>query len=190
MGEPRNPSDPASQGPLAEDGDIKSVYPTLTSLAANTNVAAAPGRFDNDNINKSPTLRLKFRPLATGSAKICAAANDNGTGGGGVPWDAVMWRSRLYVSVSSQQLSEGSKDAFVSLLEYAEDNLRCSHVVICLDKSLGEKNLKSVVRNFLFLGFQPLAPGHELLPPMNQNLVIYFKKFSHLSVNKNKKVRQ
>ncbi len=48
-------------------------------------------------------------------------------------------------------MSDGSKEAFVSLLEFAEDRLECSHVIVCIDKSL--KGLKNVVRNFLFLGF-------------------------------------
>merc|ERR1712038_1169214 len=82
----------------------------------------------------------------------------------------ILWQGRLYVNVTMQQLSEGSKEAFVELLEYAEERLGCSHVVVCLDRQL--KEMKVVVRNFLFLGFQPLAPGHEFLPK-NPNLVCF-----------------
>merc|ERR1712141_228590 len=108
-------------------------------------------------------------------------------------WEAVLWKGRLYVSVTAKQLSGGSKEAFVMLLEYAEDVLGCSHVVVCLGKpnsSKGssincnenlnttnfttnleyEKETKMAIRNFLFLGFQPLAPGHEF-NPSNPNLV-------------------
>ena len=74
----------------------------------------------------------------------------------------------------------------------AEDVLDCSHVIVCLGKpnpSKGstnmnynmntnnitgnieyEKESKMAIRNFLFLGFQPLAPGHEF-NPSNPNLV-------------------
>ena len=76
----------------------------------------------------------------------------------------------------------------------AEDVLGCSHVIVCLGKpnsSKGSTNLnytqninnssftgnmeyeketKMAIRNFLFLGFQPLAPGHEF-NPSNPNLV-------------------
>lgn len=79
----------------------------------------------------------------------------------------------------------------------AEDVLGCSHVIVCLGKpnsSKGcstnmnytnmnnnnkftnnmeyEKESKMAIRNFLFLGFQPLAPGHEF-NPSNPNLVSY-----------------
>jgi len=92
-----------------------------------------------------------------------------GLGGTRTNWDAVLWQDRLYVSVSSNQLAEGSKRAFVSLLEYAEEELEVTHVVACLDRQHDNKN---VIRNFLFLGFQPIAPGHEFIPN-NPNVVCF-----------------
>merc|ERR1712098_367511 len=35
---------------------------------------------------------------------------------------------------------------------------------------MGHHDNKNVIRNFLFLGFQPIAPGHEFLPN-NPNVV-------------------
>jgi len=93
-----------------------------------------------------------------------------GLGGVRTNWDAVLWQDRLYVSVTGSQLADGSKRAFVSLLEYAEEELGVSNVVACLDK-LHHDN-KNVIRNFLFLGFQPLAPGHEF-HPSNPNVVCF-----------------
>ena len=104
-----------------------------------------------------------------------------GLGGVRTNWDAVLWQDALYVSVTASQLADGSKRAFVSLLEYAEEELGVSNVVACLDKCVISHacfsasmtdNLcfrlhhdnKNVIRNFLFLGFQPLAPGHEFHP--------------------------
>ena len=79
--------------------------------------------------------------------------------------------------VSTEQLCNGSKEAFVSLLEYAEDVLHCEHVIICLDKnSTNPRDTKMAIRNFLFLGFTPLAPGHEFVPS-NPNLVSSFAQF-------------
>ena len=73
--------------------------------------------------------------------------------------------------MSSQQLCNGSKEAFVSLLEYAEDGLHGEHVIICLDKNTtNPRDTKMAIRNFMFLGFTPLAPGHEFVPS-NPNLV-------------------
>jgi hypothetical protein len=168
VGEIRNPSDPASYG----------LDP------------------------KKATLRLKFR-VQNNYAPIAAAKNMNKKfhnieaedENGNTMWEAVLWKGRLYVSVTAKQLSGGSKEAFVMLLEYAEDVLGCSHVVVCLGKpnsSKGssvncnenlnttnfttnleyEKETKMAIRNFLFLGFQPLAPGHEF-NPSNPNLVCF-----------------
>lgn len=169
MGEIRNPSDPASYG----------LDP------------------------KKATLKLKFRVQNNYYAPIAAAKNMNKKfhnieaedENGNTMWEAVLWKGRLYVSVTAKQLSGGSKEAFVMLLEYAEDVLGCSHVIVCLGKpnsSKGssnnynkninnpnlttnleyEKETKMAIRNFLFLGFQPLAPGHEF-NPSNPNLVCF-----------------
>ncbi len=144
MGELRNPSDPASQG-LDTDNNLDLPEPTAAS--------------DPPPSSSSPpsalVKRFKFRVSAHNNANL-------------PPWDAILWQRRLYVNVTSQQLSDGSKEAFVELLEYAEEDLGCSHVVVCLDQQL--RGIKGVVKNFLFLGFQPLAPGHEFLPK-NPNLV-------------------
>jgi len=93
-----------------------------------------------------------------------------GLGGVRTTWDAVLWQERLYVSVTSGQLADGSKRAFVSLLEYAEEELGVSHVVACLDRHHNDN--KNVIRNFLFLGFQSIAPGHRFLPS-NPNVVCF-----------------
>lgn len=102
------------------------------------------------------------------AVKICFSAA--GLGGVRTNWDAVLWQDRLYVNVTASQLADGSKRAFVSLLEYAEEELGVSNVVACVDK-LHHDN-KNVIRNFLFLGFQPLAPGHEF-HPSNPNVVCF-----------------
>jgi len=66
------------------------------------------------------------------AVKICFSAA--GLGGVRTNWDAVLWQDRLYVSVTGSQLADGSKRAFVSLLEYAEEELGVASVVACLDK--------------------------------------------------------
>jgi len=111
---------------------------------------------------------LDNAPAQDSAVKICFSAA--GLGGVRTNWDAVLWQDRLYVSVTCSQLADGSKRAFVSLLEYAEEELGVTHVVACLDK-LHHDN-KNVIRNFLFLGFQPIAPGHEF-QPSNPNVVCF-----------------
>merc|ERR1712062_222304 len=139
VGDKRNPSDPASQ---ALDPKTKS------------------------------SLRLRFRvrncnglPRVISETQVANANAEDNAG-----WDAVLWKGRLYVLVDSAQMTDsGSKEAFVALLEYAEEVLEVSHVIVCIDKTQSAAT-KMAIRNFLFLGFQPLAPGHEFLPT-NPNLV-------------------
>ena len=155
MGELRNPSDPESYGLDAENNHSANSFLAAAAAAANNDDPSDEGGSGKISA-KSFVKRFKFGVSAGDNAAKLP------------PWEAILWQGRLYVNVTMQQLSEGSKEAFVELLEYAEERLGCSHVVVCLDRQL--KEMKVVVRNFLFLGFQPLAPGHEFLPK-NPNLV-------------------
>jgi ornithine decarboxylase antizyme 1 len=77
-------------------------------------------------------------------------------------WNSVLWKRRLYVQVPDTGMTDGSKEAFLTLLEFAEDELQCSHVIVCFNKSRPDK--VALVRAFMFLGFSMLAPGHKLAP--------------------------
>jgi hypothetical protein len=169
VGEIRNPSDPASYGLDPKKATLKLRFRVQKNYAP---------------IAATKTINKKFSNIE--------AEDENGN----TMWEAVLWKGRLYVSVTAKQLNRGSKEAFVMLLEYAEDVLGCSHVIVCLGKpnpSKGcsgnmnytnmnnnkiannieyEKESKMAIRNFLFLGFQPLAPGHEF-NPSNPNLVCF-----------------
>ncbi|XP_065353474.1 ornithine decarboxylase antizyme 1, partial [Cloeon dipterum] len=79
-----------------------------------------------------------------------------------VRWESVLWQGRLYLQVPSCLLPEGSKEGFVSILEYAEDALQCSSVILCLKKDRSDRAL--LLRTFMFLGFQVLPPDHEMVP--------------------------
>jgi len=118
-----------------------------------------------DPKNSSDSLRLRFHVRNGLPRAISATQKDHG-------WEAIVWKGRLYVLVDVSQMNDsGSKEAFVSLLEYAEEVLECSDVIVCFQKCQSS-NTKTAIRNFLFLGFQPLAPGHEYLPT-NPNLVCF-----------------
>lgn len=77
-------------------------------------------------------------------------------------WEAGLCQGRLYVQVPGGMLPEGSKETFVCLLEYAEEHLHCTHIVICFNKNRSERAV--LIRTFMFLGFITLAPGHQLAP--------------------------
>lgn len=77
-------------------------------------------------------------------------------------WNSVLWKRRLYVQVPDGGMCDGSKESFLQLLEFAEDELQCSHVIVCFNKNRRDK--VALVRTFMFLGFSMLAPGHKLAP--------------------------
>jgi len=79
-----------------------------------------------------------------------------------VTWDTVYADRKLYVEIPPGILPEGSKESFVTLLEYAEEELECSHVIVFYKKDRSDR--ASLVRTFMYLGFQAVAPGHPLVP--------------------------
>ncbi|XP_057374925.1 ornithine decarboxylase antizyme 1-like [Daphnia carinata] len=85
-------------------------------------------------------------------------------------WEGVLWRGRLYLEVPSRLVQTGSKEGFVALLEYAEEELQCSHVVLALSKERADR--ADVIRTFMFLGFSVLPPGHQLVPANSNNLFL------------------
>lgn len=91
MGEIRNPSDPASYGLDPKKATLKLRFRVQKNYAP---IAATK------NINK------KFSNIE--------AEDENGN----TMWEAVLWKGRLYVSVTAKQLNRGSKEAFIMLLEY------------------------------------------------------------------------
>ncbi|KAJ8980152.1 hypothetical protein NQ317_014647 [Molorchus minor] len=46
------------------------------------------------------------------------------------PWDAVLRGRTLYIALPPHVLPEGSREAFVALLEAAEEQLKCQHVIV------------------------------------------------------------
>jgi hypothetical protein len=104
-----NPSDPASHG----------YDPKTTTMKFHFRVSASPSNsYTRDDLDDDDS-----------------ASEDNESGHQDISlpgWDAVLWHGRLYVIVTEKQLLGGSKEAFVSLLEYAEDTLGCQHVIVCM----------------------------------------------------------
>ncbi|XP_014671396.1 PREDICTED: ornithine decarboxylase antizyme 1-like, partial [Priapulus caudatus] len=74
-----------------------------------------------------------------------------------VKWSTFLWRDRLYIKIPDGLLPEGSKESFVSILEYAEETLECSEVLIYFDKNRSDR--ASLIRTFMFLGFSAAPPG-------------------------------
>ncbi|XP_055340819.1 ornithine decarboxylase antizyme 1-like isoform X2 [Paramacrobiotus metropolitanus] len=74
----------------------------------------------------------------------------------------------LYVHIPPNTNGEGSKDSFIRLLEYAEEVLKVTNVVVFFQEDRADAN--SWLRAFRFLGFQLLPPAHALRPD-NQGFI-------------------
>jgi len=85
-------------------------------------------------------------------------------------WDAVVWQNNLYLQVPNGSLVGTSKEAFVALLDYAEE-MRCANVLICLPKLRPEKN--QWMRMFSFFGFDTLPPNHPLVPMATSDDLVF-----------------
>lgn len=84
-------------------------------------------------------------------------------------WETVLIGCRLFVEVPKFILPDGSKESFVRLLEFAEDELKCSHVIVYFRKDRPDR--ASLVRVFMFLGFTVLVPGHSLIPAASADMM-------------------
>ncbi|XP_033112368.1 ornithine decarboxylase antizyme 1-like [Anneissia japonica] len=82
-----------------------------------------------------------------------------------VKWDAVLCNNCLYVEIVD--LPDGSRDSFVSLLDFAEEELHCSHVVVCFLKDRNTRS--SMTKTFMYQGFSPLPPQCPLVSRKNAN---------------------
>jgi len=77
-------------------------------------------------------------------------------------WDALLWKGNMYLQIPSGIQVERSKEAFISLLEFGEDDLNCNNIVVGFSKSRAERN--TLMRIFMFLGFVALPPNDPLAP--------------------------
>lgn len=84
-------------------------------------------------------------------------------------WETMLAEKNLFVELPSGILPHSSKESFVTLLEYAEDSLKCSHVIVCFKKDRQDRS--SLLRVFMFLGFQLLPPGHPLIPSASGDIM-------------------
>ncbi|CAH2056319.1 unnamed protein product, partial [Iphiclides podalirius] len=77
-------------------------------------------------------------------------------------WEAVVHRNTIYLRMPGV-LQSGSKESFMLLLDFAEEKLGCNNCIICVLKSRPDR--ATLLRTFMFMGFQLLPPASPLMPP-------------------------
>jgi len=79
-----------------------------------------------------------------------------------VTWETMLVDGKLFVEIPSGILPEGSKEGLVTLLEFAEEKLQCKNVIIFFKRD--RNNRSSLIKTFMFLGFEVVSPGNCLVP--------------------------
>lgn len=79
-----------------------------------------------------------------------------------VEWKTLLVNGVLYVDIPTSVLPEGSRDSFVSLLEFAEEKLECEKVFVCFKRNRPDRT--ALMRVFMFLGFTVVPPDYKQVP--------------------------
>jgi len=79
-----------------------------------------------------------------------------------VEWKTLLVNGTLYVDIPASVLPEGSRDSFVSLLEFAEEKLECEKVFVCFKRNRPDR--QALMRVFMFLGFTVVPPDSKEVP--------------------------
>jgi len=86
-----------------------------------------------------------------------------------VEWEAIIWKENLLINIPNGISLK--KEAFISLLELAEEELQCQRVTVYFDKNRSDRN--SLMRLFSFIGFSVLAPNHSMSPEEASEDMLY-----------------
>lgn len=62
----------------------------------------------------------------------------------------------LVVDLDKSDMQNGSKEAFIRLLECAEECLACTHVYVVARRDRNDQT--TLMRTFMYLGFKPVPP--------------------------------
>lgn len=72
----------------------------------------------------------------------------------------------LFVHLKSGDIATISKECFISLLEYAEEQLHCTTVYLFFEQSVSAELRRQILRNFRLMGFQLVPPSHPVVSSM------------------------
>jgi len=91
-------------------------------------------------------------------------------------WEAFLLGRKLVLVVPEEGLPEGCKEAVTELLEFAEESLQCSDVVVTFAKERADRLL--VIRTLMYLGFESLAPDSVTIPKEVADPQLYFMAYN------------
>jgi len=115
-----------------------------------------------NDMSREQSLKIRFRYALTPQAILT--------------WDTILSNNNLYIEVPNGLLPDASKEAFVALLEYAEEILQCNHAIVYFLKDRVDRAI--LIRTFMFLGFYVVPPGNELAMPYDNDHVFMVYKIT------------
>jgi len=88
-----------------------------------------------------------------------------------VQWESILCNEELFIHIPNTT-TDNSKEAFIALLEFAEEELYCKRIVVYFDKN-NKSNKSTLMRLFNFIGFTLLPPNHPAIPADAPDDMIY-----------------
>lgn len=120
----------------------------------------------NETLNsKKPTEFIDFEDIADNPESLLVSFKCPLSEEKQVEWNTLLVNGILYVDIPTSVLPEGSRDSFVSLLEFAEEKLECEKVFVCFKRNRADR--AALMRVFMFLGFTVVPPDNKQVPQNN-----------------------
>ena len=148
-------SNNASKLSLTVGNHVVSPSSSLVSVAVEDEVVCVDIGGGFESVAPELTARSQREPLkvtfrfATPLPTPLSTPNNTVTSGGSIggstkvvnaEWLALLWRGDLYLTVPNGIVIERSKEAFITLLEFAEEKLQCKSIVVCFSKTRTERS--------------------------------------------------
>jgi len=138
-------------------------YRRLSRTSTTTNSSASSDSSNiHNNSNNKPNEFIDFDEIADNPDSILLSFKCPLSDEKEVEWKTLLVNGILYVDIPTSVLSEGSRDSFVSLLEFAEEKLECEKVFVCFKRNRPDRT--ALMRVFMFLGLTVVAPDNKQVP--------------------------
>jgi ornithine decarboxylase antizyme 1 len=143
-----------------------------SSSSSSTNVSSESSCSINENSNHHSSEFIDFDEIADNPDSLlvnfkCSLSDEKE-----VEWKTLLVNGVLYVDIPTSVLIEGSRDSFVSLLEFAEDKLECEKVYVCFKRNRPDRT--ALMRVFMFFGFSVVPPDNKQVPQNDDIMSMFY----------------
>jgi len=133
-----------------------------SSSSRSSSSSESTSSLNEEDTNKKTNEFLDFDEIADSAESLLLSFKCPLSEEKEVEWKTLLLENVLYVDLPTHVLSEGSRDSFVSLLEFAEEKLECEKVYVCFKRDRADR--MALMRVFMFLGFSVVPPDNKQVP--------------------------